>query len=101
MSSSETETPVPGGVATERNKKIKLESIIRSDDLVWLRDYLSSHPDTEKLHRRPLFQIRLVIDAERVQRELRWRLRHRRNPEARSDLQEACDCGILVLFAPT
>ncbi|MBS1805492.1 MAG: hypothetical protein JST28_19185 [Acidobacteria bacterium] len=47
-----------------------------------------------------VLQLRLVVDADRVQGELRWRLQRRRNPAARSALHEAIDAGVLVLFAP-
>jgi hypothetical protein len=99
MSSSGNEKPISGRRATETSE-IKLSSMIRSDELVWIRDLFSRFPELDKLHR-PLVQIRLVIDASRAQQELRWRLRSRQNPNARSSLQEACDCGIVVLFAPS
>ncbi len=46
-------------------------------------------------------QVRLVLDANLVQRELRWRLRSRKNEKARSALHEAIDSGTLIAFAPT
>lgn len=45
-------------------------------------------------------RVRLVLDANVVQGELRWRLK-RQNPAARSDLQEAIDSGIVTAVAPT
>ena len=46
-------------------------------------------------------QIRLVLDANIVQQELRWRLRARRNQEARSALHEVIDSGTIVPYGPT
>ena len=46
-----------------------------------------------------LIRIQLVIDANVVLAEIRWRLK-RRNPSARSDLSEAIDSGILIAVAP-
>jgi predicted nucleic acid-binding protein len=45
-------------------------------------------------------RVRLVLDANVVQGELRWRLK-RKKPAARSDLQEAIDSGIITAVAPT
>jgi predicted nucleic acid-binding protein len=45
-------------------------------------------------------QLRLVIDANYIHRELQWRLRSRRDPSARSALHESADSRVLVLFAP-
>jgi hypothetical protein len=50
---------------------------------------------------REVIQVRLVLDANIVQGELRWRLRKRRDPTARSGLQEAIDAGVVIGFVPT
>jgi hypothetical protein len=47
-----------------------------------------------------IFQLRVVIDANIVQGELRWRLKSRRKPGARSALHEVLECGVLVAYAP-
>ncbi|MGA3212528.1 MAG: hypothetical protein ABSD20_14570, partial [Terriglobales bacterium] len=49
------------------------------------------------------FPIRIcaVVDANVINKELRWRLGSRRNPLARSSLQEAIDSGVFVPIAPT
>lgn len=46
-------------------------------------------------------QIVVVLDASAVQRELRWRLRWRNKPNARTSLHEAIDSGIVIAVAPT
>jgi hypothetical protein len=71
-----------------------------SDALPSLRRLLWHAPIFQQLFGE-LIQISLVIDAEAVQRELRWRLRSRRNPCARSSLHEAIDSGAILAFAPT
>lgn len=48
-----------------------------------------------------MIQIQVVIDANVVQGELRWRLGRRRNPSARSSLHEALVSGVLVAIAPS
>jgi hypothetical protein len=47
-----------------------------------------------------IIQIVMVLDASAVQRELRWRLRWRINPTARSGLHEVIDCGLVIAVAP-
>src|ERR1700722_5500708 len=47
-----------------------------------------------------LVQFRFVIDASVVQKELRWRVRSRRQPDARSGLHEVMDSGTILAFAP-
>src|SRR5258706_5713670 len=47
-----------------------------------------------------IIQIVVVLDASAVQRELRWRLRSRINPTARSGLHEVIDCGLVIAVAP-
>jgi hypothetical protein len=76
-----------------------LEEIFRSDLLPQLVALIEALPALEALLPQ-LFQMRLVVDANRVQAELRWRLRRRRNPANRSALHEAIDAGVVILFAP-
>lgn len=49
---------------------------------------------------RKIVRCELVVDAQAVQRELRWRLRNRLQPQARSSLHEAVDAGVVRLLAP-
>src|SRR5437660_12717555 len=46
-------------------------------------------------------QIRLVLDANIVQRELRWRVRRRQKQGAKTALHEAIEAGVVVAVAPT
>jgi hypothetical protein len=77
----------------------RLDQFLRSDFLPQLLTLREMFPALAPLVLHVL-QLRLVVDADRVQGELRWRLRRRRNPAARSALHEAIDAGVLVLFAP-
>lgn len=75
------------------------EEIFRSDLLPQFVALIEALPALEPLLPQ-LFQMRLVVDANRVQAELRWRLRRRRNPANRSALHEAIDAGVVILFVP-
>jgi predicted nucleic acid-binding protein len=79
---------------------LRLDEIVRSDALADLSEFRQHNPLLKQVIEEPL-QIRLVLDANIVQRELRWRLRSRRNNEARSALHEAIDSGTVLPFAPT
>jgi hypothetical protein len=79
---------------------VRLEDLFPSDSLVGMRNLLASAPVLYPLLRQ-VVHVRLVIDANIVQQELRWRSARRRNPAARSSLQEAIDSGIVVALAPT
>ena len=76
-----------------------LEEMLHSDLLPKLVRLLDAFPYLEPLFP-GLLQVRLVVDANRVQGELRWRLRRRRSTANRSSLHEAIDAGVVVLFAP-
>jgi len=78
---------------------LNLEDALHSDFLPRLVRFIDSLPDLKQLFPK-LLQLRLVVDANRVQGELRWRVRRRRNPANRSSLHEAIDAGVVVLFAP-
>jgi len=76
-----------------------LESFFRSDMLPQLVSFLRiSSVFASCLPK--LFQIRIVLDANRVQKELRWRLGKRVKDTARSALHEAIDAGVVVVYAP-
>lgn len=47
-----------------------------------------------------IVQIVVVLDASAAQSELRWRLRSRNNPTARTRLHEAIDSGAVIAVAP-
>lgn len=80
-------------------RELKLEALIRSDALRELREFLMKVPAFRPLLE-TLIQIRLIVDANIIQSELRWRLARRRKPDARSGLHEDIVAGVVVLFAP-
>lgn len=84
----------------DRNDCLRLEEMFPSDALVGMRGVLERLPALDILLQ-GLVRLRLVIDANIVQQEIRWRSGRRRNPAARSGLQEAIDSGIVVALAPT
>ena len=47
-----------------------------------------------------IIQIVIVLDASAVQGELRWRLRSRTKPNARTSLHEAIDSAAVIAVAP-
>ena len=64
-----------------------------------MREFIQRVPALYPLLR-GLIHIRLILDANIVQQELRWRLVKRRNPSARSYLHELIDSGIVMALAP-
>jgi hypothetical protein len=68
---------------------------------VKIREVLSKTPEIQRLIAQQLVRIYAIVDANVVNGELRWRLGRRRDPQARSALEEALDSGVLVLIAPT
>ncbi len=82
------------------SKNFRLDDIVRSDTLADLSELRKHNPVLKQVIPESL-QIRLVIDANIVQRELRWRLRARRNSEAKSALHEAIESGTVIPFGPT
>jgi hypothetical protein len=101
MSNSENGRHITELAATRTpSARLRLDEIVRSDALADLSEFRKHNPMLKQVIEEPL-QIRLVLDANIVQRELRWRLRSRRNDEARSALHEAIDSGSVLPFAPT
>jgi predicted nucleic acid-binding protein len=90
------EIQLPGGIVqTDEN----VNGIIPSDDLLNLRDlFLNWPPFFRLLEILPPF--RLVIDTNAVVEELLYLVKSRKNPSARTGLQEAIDSGAVVAFAP-
>jgi len=76
-----------------------LESVLRSDLLPNLLGLLQAIPAL-KMVSPAILQVRVIIDASIVQGELRWRLKRRRKPDARTALHESLACGVLVGYAP-
>lgn len=75
-----------------------LEAVFPSDSLAALGNFLRSVPALA-VFARELIHLRVVLDANEVQREIRFRLT-RRQIEARSGLHEAIAAGIVVAFVP-
>jgi hypothetical protein len=80
--------------------RFRLDHIFRSDNLVSIREFVAALPELQLLVEQQILQIRTIVDANIVQGELRWRVGSRRNPHARSGMEEAIDAGVLVLIAP-
>jgi|SRR5579863_4744555 len=80
------------------NGVMTLEEAFPSDSLAIFATFLRGIPALA-VFAREIIQLRLVIDANIVQQEIRFLL-SRRNPEARSFLQEAIDAGIVVALVP-
>lgn len=76
-----------------------LGDLLRSDLLPYLAGLIQALPSLRPLFPQ-IFQLRVVIDANIVQGELRWRLKSRRKRGARSALHEVMACGVLVAYAP-
>lgn len=90
------------GMATQplQSEVFRLDTLFRSDTLPGLRPFFESSPELKSLVELHLLQIRAVVDADVVHRELRWRLGSRQKAGARSGLEEAIDAGVLALVAP-
>lgn len=72
---------------------------IRSDSLRSLRDLNAAYPWLAEII--SVFQVRLVIDANIVIGDLRWLIKKRTSPDARTTLQEVIAAGTVVAYAPT
>lgn len=88
---------VPPGRFSE-DGVLTLEAAFPSDSLASFANLLRSIPALA-IFARELIQLRLVLDANIVQQEIRFLLK-RRNPAARSSLQEAIDAGVVIPLAP-
>jgi len=73
-------------------------AVIKSDNLKWIRDLVADHPELQQLGK--IVQLRFVIDANIVLAELIWLAKSRRDPTARTNLQEVIASGTVVPFAP-
>lgn len=74
-------------------------SLFRSDTFKNLYELIQAIPGLAALLQK-VIRIEIVIDANVVLAEIRFRLKQRRNPDARSDLGEAIDSGIVIVIAP-
>lgn len=73
---------------------------ITSDHLPALRELLFALPQFASAFGEPQ-HLRLVIDSSFVVSDLIWLVKHRTNPSARTNLQEAVASGTVTAFAPT
>ena len=77
----------------------KLATFLRSDLLPHLVGLIQAFPALQQLFPQ-ILQLRVVIDANIVQSELRWRLRRREKPSSRTALHEVLVSGVLIAYAP-
>lgn len=73
---------------------------VQSDSLSTLREIILAFPIIAK-HLGAPESVRLVLDANVLVAEVRWLVKKRKQPDARTALQEALESGTLVAFAPT
>src|SRR5690242_3147936 len=91
-------TPLEASAPVPAN--FRLDQIIRSDSLPQMSALCERSPFLQQVVDKTL-QIRLVLDANIVQRELRWRVRSRQKQGAKTALHEAIEAGVVVAVAPT
>jgi predicted nucleic acid-binding protein len=83
----------------EVSESSKLATFLRSDLLPHLVELIQAFPALKQLFPQ-ILQLRVVIDANIVQGELRWRLRRREKPSSRTALHEVLVSGVLIAYAP-
>lgn len=93
-----TRTPPEGSNGAPGS--VRLDQVIRSDSLPHMSALCERSPFLQQVVDKTL-QIRLVLDANIVQRELRWRVGSRQKQEAKTALHEAIEAGVIVALAPT
>jgi predicted nucleic acid-binding protein len=91
-------TPLEG--SSSAPSSMRLDQIIRSDSLPHMSALCERHAVLQQVVDKTL-QIRLVLDANIVQRELRWRVGRRQKEDAKTALHEAIEAGVVVPLAPT
>ena len=85
---------------SQKHKRLRLDAFVHSDLLPMLLKLAGRIEGLEPLFEK-IIRIDLVIDAQIVRRELRWRLRRRKKPHSRTRLHEVIASGVIVPFAPT
>lgn len=95
-----SETIPPNSNPPAAQGKLRLDDLVRSDSLPRLIEVANSLKTFGPLIRR-IARIGVVVDAQVVQQELRWRLRRREKPDARTGLHEAICAGVIIPVAPT
>jgi hypothetical protein len=87
-----------GPIASEEGASEAAQTLFRSDLFGHLYELIRVFPGVTGLLQ-SVIRIEIVIDANVVLGEIRFRLK-RRNPQARSDLGEAIESGIVIAIAP-
>lgn len=85
---------------TQDQERLRIGALVRSDFLPQLVAFASTIPGFAPFLKN-VVRIGVVVDANIIQEELRWRLGRRQKPEARTGLHEAITAGVIVPFAPT
>lgn len=83
----------------EQSVGSEIAKILRADLLPNLVAILDSFPALRSMLPQVL-QLAVVIDANVVYGELRWRLKNRPRPDVRSSLEEALASCVLIAYAP-
>jgi hypothetical protein len=91
--------PSKESTSTKIQNPHRLASLVTSDALPMLWELASQVPALAPFFK-DYFQIRLVLDANFVHRELQWKLKSRRDPSARSAMHESMEAEVVVFFAP-
>jgi predicted nucleic acid-binding protein len=91
-------TPLEGSKGAPGS--VRLDQMIRSDSLPHMIALCERNAVLQQVVDKTL-QIRLVLDANIVQRELRWRVGRRQKQEAKTALHESIEAGVVIALAPT
>jgi predicted nucleic acid-binding protein len=70
----------------------------RSDDLARVQEHVARHPEIRPFAV-PFEHLPLIIDTNRALQDVAW-LARRKNPDARTSIQELCASGFVSLYAP-
>lgn len=95
----ERPTPDNGG-NPQAGEGVHLSALVRSDSLPHLIGLAAGISALAPLLKN-VVRIAMVLDADVVQQELRWRVRRRKKQDARTGLHEAIASGVIIPFAPT
>jgi len=79
---------------------LRLKSVFPSDALATMTKIVNSMPALHPLLTKNI-RLYLVLDANVVQEEIRWRSKRREKPTARTALHELIDAGVVVPLVPT
>ena len=88
------------GTDSQAQERLRLGALVRSDSLPKLLAFASSIPAFAPFLK-DIIRIGVVLDAQIVQQELRWRVGRRKKTEARTGLHEAIASEVIIPFAQT